>query len=144
MTTTPTLDYNVTMSRLKKLLQRQRGYLNKVEMYQNQAQSILSSLESEDMIKTVRHKIAIDTQRNVLAAAFIDFMKMDAGGIHDALAEDVLMFIDSVSVTNDLNLAVEHLKHYNQTIIKDPHVYCLSDADLITMTERILSGGGGE
>ena len=144
MNTTPTLDYDVTMSRLKKLLHRQRDYLNKVEMYENQAQSILSSLESADMVNTVRHKIAIEIQRDVLAAAFIDFMKMDSAGIHDALAGDVLRFIDSISVTNDLTVGMERLKHYSQTIIKDPHVYCLSDADLITMTERILNGGGSE
>ena len=139
---TPTLDYEATFRRLRGLIRLQQDHLAQVETYQNQAASILASLESPDMVEAVRARISLDYQRHVLAAAFIDFMKLDAAGVHDDKAHDLLKFIKNATIPNDLRLAGDRVKAYSQTLIKDPHVYSMNDADLIRLTERAINNTG--
>ena len=139
---TPTLDYEATFRRLRGLIRLQQDHLAQVETYQNQAASVLESLQSPEMIQTVRARISLDFQRHLLASAFIDFMKLDAAGVHDDKAQDLLKFIKNATIPNDLRLAGDRVKAYSQTLMKDPHVYSMNDADLIRLTERALNHAG--
>ena len=45
--------------------------------------ALLASLSAPDMVAKVKGRIQLDYQRHLLAAAFLDFMKLDAVGVHD-------------------------------------------------------------
>jgi hypothetical protein len=139
----PVLDYETTFHRLRDVIHQQQHHLAQVEMYHNQAASLLSSLSTPDMLTKVKARIQMDYQRHLLAAAFMDFMKLDAVGVHDDTAERLLDFIKQATIPNDLRVAADQVKGYAETLKKDPNVYSMTDADLIRMTERILGQVGG-
>jgi phosphodiesterase/alkaline phosphatase D-like protein len=139
----PVLDYEMTFHRLRDVIHQQQQHLAQVEMYQNQAASLLASLSAPDMVAKVKGRIQLDYQRHLLAAAFLDFMKLDAVGVHDDRAQDLLNFIKNATIVNDLRLAADRVKDYAETLKQDPNVYSMTDADLIRLTERVLGQGGG-
>ena len=139
----PVLDYEITFHRLRDVIHQQQQHLAQVEMYQNQAASLLASLSAPDMVAKVKGRIQLDYQRHLLAAAFLDFMKLDAVGVHDDRAQDLLNFIKNATIVNDLRLAADRVKDYAETLKQDPNVYSMTDADLIRLTERVLGQGGG-
>ena len=140
----PVLDYEMTFHRLRDVIHQQQQHLAQVEMYQNQAASLLASLSAPDMVAKVKGRIQLDYQRHLLAAAFLDFMKLDAVGVHDDTAHDLLNFIKNATILNDLRLAGDRVKDYAQTLKKDPNVYSMTDADLIRLTERALNPAGDD
>jgi phosphodiesterase/alkaline phosphatase D-like protein len=140
----PVLDYEITFHRLRDVIHQQQQHLAQVEMYQNQAASLLASLSAPDMVAKVKGRIQLDYQRHLLAAAFLDFMKLDAVGVHDDRAQDLLNFIKNATIVNDLRLAADRVNDYAETLKQDPNVYSMTDADLIRLTERALNQGGSD
>jgi phosphodiesterase/alkaline phosphatase D-like protein len=138
----PVLDYEATFRRLRDVIQQQQQHLAQVETYQTQAASLLESLSAPDMVAKVKGRMQMEYQRHLLAAAFLDFMKLDAAGVHDDMAQDLLNFIKNATIANDLRLAADRVKVYAQTLKTDPNVYSMTDADLIRLTERALNPGG--